>query len=183
MQPGIDNFIHGAQDKAFDQTDVKIPANAAVLLAGFNDFRNQVLIHLGHLPDLGFRQAAALMGFNLIHHGHVWIPLKFHKMPPDKVPQFIQAVVGLVDGGPEAVKNLFGSVVKKMNQDIVFVLEIKIDGTIGHTGFPGNLGNGRLVKTLARKDFYGCFKDKMVLVVFIFFIDFRPPVTLYRNHM
>jgi hypothetical protein len=104
-------------------------------------------------------------------------------MTTNKIPQFVQAVVGLVNSGPEAIKNLFGSVVKKMNQDIVFVLEIKIDGTIGHPGFPGNLCNGRLVKTLVRKDFYGCFKDKMVFIIFIFFIDFIPPVALYRTHI
>jgi len=142
MQPGIDHLIDRTQNKAFDQTNVKIPANAAVLLAGFNDFRNQILIHLGHLPDLGFRQAAVLMGFNLIHHSHVWIPLKFREVPPDKVPQFILAVVCLVDGGPEVIENLFGSVIKKMNQDIVLIFKIKVDGTIGHPGLPGNLRNG-----------------------------------------
>ncbi len=124
MQPGIDHFINGAQDKPFDQTDIKVLADAAFLLAGFNDFRNQVLVHLGHFPDLGFRQAAALMGFDLIHHSHIWIPLEFHKMPPDKVAQFVQTVIGLVDCCPKSIKNLFGSIVEKLQQDIVFILEI-----------------------------------------------------------
>jgi hypothetical protein len=142
MQPGVDNFVNGAQDKTFDQTDVKIPANAAFLLARFNDFRYQVLVHLGHFPDLGFRQAAALMGFDLVHDRHIRIPLEFHKMPPDEIPQFVQAVVGLVDRRPESIENLFGSVVEKLHQDIVFILEIKINGSIRHAGLPGDLGNG-----------------------------------------
>jgi hypothetical protein len=63
-------------------------------------------------------------------------------MTMNKIPQFIQAVVGLVDGSPESIKNLFGPVVKKLNEDIVFILEIKIDGTIRHAGLTGDLGNG-----------------------------------------
>jgi hypothetical protein len=45
-------------------------------------------------------------------------------MPPDKVSQFIQAVIGLVDCRPKSIKNLFGSVIEKLHQDIVFILEI-----------------------------------------------------------
>ena len=32
MQPGIDDFIHGTDNKAFDQPDIKIFANGAFLL-------------------------------------------------------------------------------------------------------------------------------------------------------
>ena len=142
MQPGIDNFINGAQDKTFDQTDVKVLADAAFLLARFNNFRYNILVHLGHFPDLSFCQAAVLMGLNLIHHSHIPISLEFRKMSPNKATQFVLAVIGLVDGRPKSIKNLLGSVVEKLYQDIVFIFEIKIDGTIRHTRLSGDLGNG-----------------------------------------
>ena len=142
MQPGINNFVNGAQDKPFDQADVKILADAAFLLACFNDFRYQILVHLGHFPDLGFCQTAVLMGFNLIHHSHIPISLEFRKMAPNKAAQFIMAAIELVDGRPKSIKNLLGSVVEKLDQNIVFIFKIKINGTICHTGLSGNLGNG-----------------------------------------
>jgi hypothetical protein len=97
-------------------------------------------------------------------------------MTPNKAAQFVMAAIGLVDGRPKSIKNLLGSVVEKLYQDIVFIFEIKIYGTIRHTGLPGDLGNGRLVKALAGKHFYSCFQDEMILVIFDYFIDFRPPV-------
>lgn len=176
MQPGVDHFVNRSQDKSFDQTDIEILAYAAFLLAGFNNFRDEVLVHLGHLPDLLFRQPAALMGFNLVHHRHVAILLEFHEVPPDKVPQFVEAVVRLVDGGAKSIKNLLGPVVEELYQNIVFILEIEIDGAVGHAGLSGDLGNGRLVKALAGKDFYSCLQDEMILIIFFFSVDCGPPV-------
>jgi hypothetical protein len=43
----------------------------------FNDLGNQVSIQLGHLFDLGFSQAAILMGLNLVNNSPVLILLKF----------------------------------------------------------------------------------------------------------
>jgi hypothetical protein len=63
-------------------------------------------------------------------------------MSPNKATKFVQAVIGLVDGRPESIEHLFGSVVEKLDQNIVFIFEIKIDGTIRHTCLSGDLGNG-----------------------------------------
>lgn len=181
MKPGIDYFVNRSQNKSFDQTDVKVLTNTAFLLAGFNNFRNEVLIHLGHLPNLFFRQTAALMGLNLIHHRHVAVPLKFHEVPPDKVAQFVQTVVSLIDGSAESIKNLLGPVVEKLHQNIVFVFEIKINGAVCHAGLSSDLSNRRLVKALAGKDFYGRFQDEMIFIVFFFSVDFGPPVSETRS--
>ena len=177
MQPGVNYFINRPQNKPFDQTDIEILAYAAFLLAGFDNFRHQVLVHLGHFSDLILCQAAVLMGFNLIYNRHVSVLLEFHKMPPDEVSQFVQAVVGLIDGGAKSVKNLLGPVVEKLHQNIVFILEIEIDGAIGNAGLSGDLGNGRLVKPLTGKYLDGRFQDTMILIIFLFFIDFEPPVS------
>jgi hypothetical protein len=80
-------------------------------------------------------------------------------MAPNKAAQFVMAAIGLVDGRPKPIKNLLGSVVEKLDKDIVFIFEIKIYGTIRHTGLPGYLGNGGLVKTLAGKHFYSGFQN------------------------
>ena len=175
MQPRIDHFVNRPQDKPFDQTDIEILADAAFLLSGFDNLRDEILVHLGHLPDLIFRQSTALMGFNLVHDGHVAVPLEFHEVTPDKVAQFVQAVVSLADSGAKLIKNLFCPVVEKLHQNIVFVLEIQVDGTVGHAGLPGDLGNGRLVESLAGKDRYGCLQDNMVLIIFFLLADFGPP--------
>jgi hypothetical protein len=63
-------------------------------------------------------------------------------MTPNKATQFVMAAIGLVDGRPKPIKNLLGSVIEKLDQDIVFIFEIKIYGTIRHTGLSGDLGNG-----------------------------------------
>ena len=124
MQPGVNHLVNRSQNKSFDQTNIKILADTAFLLAGFDNFRDEILVHFGHLPDLIFRQSTALMGFNLVHNGHVAVPLEFHEVPPDKVAQFVQAVVSLADGAAKTIKNLLGPVVEKLHQNIVFVLEI-----------------------------------------------------------
>ena len=81
----------------------------------------------------------------------------------------------MVDFRSEPFKNLFGFVLKKIDQDVVFIFEIQVDGTISHAGFPGDLGNSWLIKPLSRKHLHRRFQDKMIFVIFIFFIDFSLP--------
>jgi hypothetical protein len=102
-------------------------------------------------------------------------------MSPDEIAQFIQTIVRLVDLLPETIKYLSGFVTEKLYQNIVFIFEIQIDSTISHAGFPGNLGHGRLVKTLTGKHLHRRLQDKMILVIFIFFIDFTPPGLTKEN--
>jgi hypothetical protein len=53
-----------------------------------------------------------------------------------------------------------------LDQNIVFILEIKIDGAVGDAGFFGNLGNGRLMKSLSGKNLNRCLKNLMIFVIF-----------------
>jgi hypothetical protein len=141
MQPGIDHFIDGTQNETLYQADIKIFANAALLLTQFHDFRQQVLVHLGHLSNLGFGQAAALVGFHLINHGHIPVPLEFRQMPPDEIAKFIQSIVRFFNLSPEPVKYLLGSVTEKLHQNVILIFKIKIDGAIRHTGLFRDLGD------------------------------------------
>ncbi len=96
-------------------------------------------------------------------------------MPPDKVAQFIQAVVRLFDLSSEPFKHLLGPVAEKLHQNVIFIFKIEIDGTVGHTCYFCNLRNRRMEKALPGKYFNGRFKDQVIFVVFIFGIDKRPP--------
>jgi hypothetical protein len=55
-----------------------------------------------------------------------------------------------------------------LNQNIILIFEIQIDGAIGNSGFFGDLGNGRLMKTLSGKNLNSRFKDLIIFVVFFY---------------
>ena len=141
MKPAVDHFIDCAQNEALYQPHIKILANAAFLLALLHDLRDQVLVHLGHFPDLRFGGTVDLVSFHLINHGHVPVPLEFRQMPADEMAQFVQAGTRFLDLGPEAVKYLLGTVAEKLHQNVILVFEIKIDGAVRHAGFFRDLGD------------------------------------------
>jgi len=59
----------------------------------------------------------------------------------NQVAKFINGSIRSVDFLSEAGENLSGFITVKLNQDIFFIFEIKIDRTIGNPRFPCNLGN------------------------------------------
>jgi hypothetical protein len=56
-----------------------------------------------------------------------------------EIPQFIYGVVRLVDFFPQPAKRLLGPETEKMNQNVIFIFEIKVDGAICNSGFFGDL--------------------------------------------
>ena len=101
-------------------------------------------------------------------------------MQADKIAKFVNSIVRFVDFFPEPGKYLLGLVTEKLYQDIILIFEIKIDRTISDTGFPGDLRNGWLEKTLFRKYFDCRFKDPMIFVVyFLFSANNRPLSNFY----
>jgi hypothetical protein len=82
----------------------------------------------------------------------------------------------LIHGIPKPFENLAGLVLIKLNQNIILVLEIKIDGSVRHTGLFGNLGNRRLEKSLFGEYGDGRVEDTLVFVpIFLFRTDGAPP--------
>jgi hypothetical protein len=175
MEPGIDDLIHRADDKAFDQTHIKVLTDGPLLLTLFYNFRNNVTIHLGHFLNLGFGQAAVLVGFNLIDNGHVPVALEFFQMHPNEIAKFVQAGIGTIHLRPETIKYLLGFIIEKLDQNIVFILEIQINGAVGDPGYFGNLGNGRLMKSMSGKNLDSRFKDLVILIIFSDPINDGPP--------
>jgi hypothetical protein len=96
-------------------------------------------------------------------------------MHADQVTQFLDRLIGPVNLFAKPLKDLFGFVAEKLNQDVILVLEVKVYGTIGNPGLFGNLGNGGLVKTLPGKHPDGGLKNTMVFIIFVFAGDDRPP--------
>ena len=118
-----------------------------------------------------------MMCLGLVQDGHVPVLLEFRQVAANQVAELVHGVVALVDRLPEAVKNLFGLVIEKLNQNIVLVFEIEIDGAVGDTGFPGYLGNGGLKKSLLGKYLDGRFQDTLIFVVGLsLFVDGAPPL-------
>ena len=73
-------------------------------------------------------------------------------------------------------RNYLGFEIEKIEQNIVFILKIEIDGAVRDTRFPRDLRNGRLKKTLFGKHLDSRFKDAPVFIVcFPFRIDDTPP--------
>ena len=107
-----------------------------------------------------------MVGFHLVDHRHITIPLKFGQVTPDEIAKFFQTVVRFFDRRPEAIKHLFGSVAEKLHQNVIFIFEIKIDGSVGHSGLFGNLGNGRLVKSMSGKNLNRRLKNLMIFMIF-----------------
>jgi hypothetical protein len=52
-----------------------------------------------------------------------------------------------------------------VDQDIIFILEIQVDGSVGNPRLFGNLGNCRLEKALLGKDLNCRFQNTIVFIV------------------
>jgi hypothetical protein len=102
--------------------------------------------------------------------------LKFFKVPSDEVFQLLDGAATAIDFFSEALENLLGFVFEKLNQDIVLVFEVQIDGPIGHTSFSGYFGNGRLMISVAGKHLDSRFENAVVFIVFIAGTDGLTPV-------
>jgi hypothetical protein len=91
------------------------------------------------------------------------------------IDQILQLVLGRVtffNRFAKPVKNLFGFIPKELNQDIVLVFEVQINGSIRDTRFFGNLGDGRLKESLLGKYLDGRLENPMILIVeFLFGIN------------
>ena len=96
-------------------------------------------------------------------------------MHPNEIAKFVQAGFGPVHLRTETIKYLLGFIIKKLNQNIVFILKIKIDGAVGDPGYFGNLGNGRLMKSVSGKNLDRRFKDLVIFIIFFDPVNDGPP--------
>ena len=93
----------------------------------------------------------------------------------DQVPEFIDRGVGAVYGFFESIEHLFGFVAEKLNQYVVFVFEVEIDGAIRNSGLSCDLRYRRLMESQIRKYFHGGFEDTFVFIVIFSPIPDDPP--------
>jgi hypothetical protein len=100
---------------------------------------------------------------------------------PNQVAHLFDGAVGFFDLFLEALKHLPGLVAENLHQDVALVLEIKVNGSIGNAGFPGDLGNGGLVESIVGKDLYGGFQNAVILVVFSPAVNRGPPAKMAMN--
>jgi hypothetical protein len=107
------------------------------------------------------------VGFGLVDDRQIPVTLKFFEVSSDEVSQLLDGTAPAIDFFPEAFENLLGFVFEKLNQDIILVFEVQINGPVGHSSFFGNFGNGRLMISVAGKHLDGRFEDAVVFIVFI----------------
>ncbi len=81
------------------------------------------------------------MRFSPKDHCHVSVVLKFLEMSMNQVAKFINSSIRSAYFLSEAGENLSGLITEKLDQDILFIFEIKIDRTIGNPRFLSNLRN------------------------------------------
>ncbi len=176
MKPGIDDLIHRPQNKPFDQTQIKVFADTPLCLTLFHNLSDDVQVHVRHFPYLIFHHACALVRLRLVENGHIPVCLKLFQMSPDQVSKLVNGILGLVHLFSETSKNLLGLVIEELNQNIIFIFEIQIDGAISHAGFFGDLSNGRLKETVFGKYLDSRLEYPTVFIVFsAFLIDGAPP--------
>lgn len=89
-------------------------------------------------------------------------------MAPNKIAQFIDSGLRLVNLFTKAGKDLPGFVIEEMDQNVIFIFEVKVNGPIGDTGRPGNLGYGRLMETGLGEYGDRRFQDAMIFIIFSF---------------
>lgn len=95
-------------------------------------------------------------------------------MPPNEVSQFIDGGLRVIDLFTKAGKDLARFVIEKMDQNVIFIFKVKIDGPIGDTGGPCNLRYGRFVETGLR-EYRDCrFQDPVIFIIFGFGSDGLP---------
>ena len=115
------------------------------------------------------------MGFDLVNNRHFPVALKFFQMPANEIAQFIRTGIRTVQFFSERTKHLFGFIIEKLDQNIVFIFEIQIDGAVGDLCYFGNLGNGRLMKSMSGKNLNSRFKDLVILIIFFNPVNNGPP--------
>jgi hypothetical protein len=96
-------------------------------------------------------------------------------MHPNEIAKFVQTRIGTIHLRPKTIKNLFGFIIEKLDQNIVFIFEIQIDGAVGDLCYFGNLGNGRLMKSMSGKNLNSGFKDLVILIIFFNPVNDGPP--------
>ncbi len=132
MKPCIDRFIHAAENKAFDKTQIEFAPDTAVLLPLLDNFCNKIVVHFGHDPDLVFHHPVLPARFGKIDNGHIRVALEFRQVAIDEITEFRNRCVGMIHRLLEPVEHLPGFIGEYLDQNIVFVLEIEINGSIGN---------------------------------------------------
>jgi hypothetical protein len=97
-------------------------------------------------------------------------------MHADQTAQFLFGGRGPTDRISEPFENLARFVLVELDQNVVLVLEIEIDGSVSHPGRFGDLSDRRLKKPLIGEHLDGGFKNALVLVTVLGFrSDGGPP--------
>ncbi len=96
-------------------------------------------------------------------------------MAPNKIAQLINGCLRMVDFFAKVGKNLPCFIIEKMDQDVIFIFEVKINSPIGNPRGPCNLRYGRFMETGFCKYGDRSFQDAMVFIIFIFGTDGAPP--------
>lgn len=101
-------------------------------------------------------------------------------MAMDEISKFIDRFVGFFHRFSEPAEHLFGFIIENLQQDIVLILEVEVDRSIGDPCFFGNLRYGCLMKAEIGKYLYGGFENTLVFVVFVSSADGSPPVHIEK---
>jgi hypothetical protein len=115
------------------------------------------------MGKLGY-EPRALADFGLHDDGQVTVRSKSFKV---QAGEHFELGTGGFHGVNFALRPVEEAVergVDGFTQDVVFVLEIEIDGAVGDAGSGGNLGDARIEESMLGDDLDGSVEDALVLV-------------------
>jgi len=100
---------------------------------------------------------------DLVEQSHVRVLLKLGEVNAHEMAQLRHGVRPAGHRGAEPVEHLLRLEAEEVHQDVVFALEIEVDGPVRDPGFFGHFGDRRDVEPLAGENLHGRFENAVVL--------------------
>ena len=162
--PRADHLIERAEHAVRDDAIGHVGAEDALGLARAYYFAHQIhVVNQVLMGKLGY-EPRALADFGLHHNGQVTVRSQSFKVQAGE--HFELGTCGFhgVNFALGPVEKAAESGVDGFAQDVVFVLEIEIDGAVGDAGSGGNLGDARIEESMLGDDLDGSVEDALMLV-------------------
>src|SRR5579864_230681 len=164
QDPGGDDLIERAEEAVGGHGNGDVGAKGAGFLAFADHAFDQIkILHQQVVRELPEKlQAVAELG--LKDDGQLAVVAKAVEMQVGDAAQLFPRLGHVFQRTPGALNEAVESGVNGCHQQLVFVLEIKIDGAVGHPGAVGDLGDAGVEKAVLGDNLNGSVENALVLV-------------------
>src|SRR5690348_1757864 len=162
--PAGHDLIHCAEEAVRRDGDGHIGPEGArgLSFAQHTLYKIKILHHevVRKLPE----KLGAMAEFSLEHNGQVSVGAQTFKVEISHAAEFFRGICEFSKRGLCAPDETMERRVNGGHQKFVFVLEVKVDGAVGHAGAVGNLRHAGMEEAMLGDDFNGGIQDALVLV-------------------